>query len=257
MTRPWALILGASSGFGAASARAFARAGYNIAGVHLDRRAGMPAVEALLAEISALGAEVRYFNVNAADDERRAEVIAALRAEGTQLRVLLHSLAFGTLLPFVPVEGKAMSRKQLEMTMDVMAHSLVYWTQDAVNSGLLGKGGRVFAMTSSGSHVAWPGYGAVSAAKSALESHVRQLAMELGARGITTNSVLAGVTLTAALEKIPGSAALIETARRRNPHGRLTTPDDVACCLVKLADAETHWLNGNVLHIDGGEDISG
>jgi NAD(P)-dependent dehydrogenase (short-subunit alcohol dehydrogenase family) len=257
MTRPWALILGASTGFGAASARAFARAGYNIAGVHLDRRSGMPAVEALLADLAALGVEARLFNVNAADDERRAEVVAALTAEGAQVRVLLHSLAFGTLLPFVPSEGKAMSRKQLEMTMDVMAHSLVYWTQDVVRAGLLGAGGRVFAMTSSGSHVAWHGYGAVSAAKSALESHVRQLAMELGARGITANSILAGVTQTAALEKIPGAEALIATAIRRNPHKRLTTPDDVAACLVKLADADTHWLNGNVLHVDGGEDISG
>lgn len=257
MAAPWVLILGASSGFGAASARAFAAAGYDIAGVHLDRRSTMGPVEALRDEIVASGRRCELYNVNAADDERRAEVVAALREQGATVRVFLHSLAFGTLLPFVPDEGRALSRKQLEMTMDVMAHSLVYWTQDLVSAGLLGDGGRVYAMTSSGSHVAWRGYGAVSAAKAALESHVRQLALELGARGITANSVLAGVTRTPALEKIPGSDALIAGAERRNPMGRLTTPEDVAGGLVKLADADLRWLNGSVVHLDGGEDVCG
>jgi len=257
--RPWVLILGASSGFGAASARAFARAGYDVAGVHLDRRNAQPAIDALVADVQASGAEIRLYNVNAADDERRAEVVAALA--GLEIRVLLHSLAFGSLVPFVPRpdSGKArgVTRKQLEMTLDVMAHSLVYWTQDLVAAGLLGRGGRVYAMTSSGSRIAWAGYGPVSAAKACLESHVRQLAMELGPRGITVNAVLAGVTRTAALEKIPGAEELAATALRRNPQGRLTLPEDVASCLVKLAEADTYWLNGGVLHVDGGEDVSG
>lgn len=264
MYAPWALILGASSGFGAAAARAFAAAGYNIAGVHLDRRAGMAAVEGLQEELRGRGSEVRFFNVNAADDERRAEVVAELTtlAQEGGVRVFLHSLAFGSLLPFVPGvgegrSGKGLSRKQLEMTMDVMAHSLVYWTQDLVSAGLLRQGGRIYAMTSSGSHIAWHGYGAVSAAKSALESHVRQLAMELGGRGITTNAVLAGVTHTPAVEKIPGADALMARAAERNPHRRLTRPEDVAAALVQLAAASTYWLNGSVLHLDGGEDISG
>lgn len=254
MAAPWVLILGASSGFGAASARAFARAGFDVAGVHLDRRSAQPAIDALVAEITGMGRQIRLFNQNAADDERRAEVVAALA--GCEIRVLLHSLAFGSLVPFV-AEGRQVTRKQLEMTVDVMAHSLVYWTQDLVAAGLLGQGGRIFAMTSSGSKIAWAGYGPVSAAKACLESHCRQLAMELAPRGITTNAILAGVTRTAALDKIPGADALVATAERRNPHRRLTTPEDVAACLVQLAHTDTHWMNGNVLHVDGGEDVSG
>lgn len=257
-TRPWILILGASSGFGAASARAFAREGYAVAGVHLDRRAGMPAVEALLAE---LGPDAVFFNVNAADDERRAEVVGALRERigAGGLRVFLHSLAFGSLGPFVPpaTGGKGVTRKQLEMTVDVMGHSLVYWVQDLVAAGLFGEGGRVYAMTSSGSHMVWPGYGPVSAAKAALEAHIRQLAVELAPRGITANAILAGVTRTPALEKIPGADLLAEKALGRNPHGRLTRPEDVAQCLIELARPGTAWLNGNVIRVDGGEDCSG
>jgi enoyl-[acyl-carrier protein] reductase III len=253
----WVLILGVSSGFGAAAARAYARAGYDVAGVHLDRRAGQALADALAEEIRGLGRQAVFFNVNAADDERRAEVIAALkeRVSPGGVRVLLHSLAFGTLAPVVG--EKQVTRKQLEMTLDVMGNSLVYWAQDVAGSGLMGEGGRIFAMTSAGSHIAWPGYGPVSAAKAALEAYVRQLAVELGGRGITTNAVLAGITKTPALEKIPGSAKLVEKSLERNPHGRLTTPEDVAACLVDLSRPGTYWLNGNVLRVDGGEDCSG
>src|SRR6476659_10216181 len=97
----WALILGASSGFGEAAALAFAKAGMNIAGVHLDRRATMPNVERIQAEIKSLGRESLFFNVNAADEKNRNEVLDALKekAQGQRVRVLMHSLAFGTLKP--------------------------------------------------------------------------------------------------------------------------------------------------------------
>ena len=72
--RGWALILGASSGFGAATSLALAHAGVDIFGVHLDRKATLPNVERLTSEIRALGREARFFNVNAADEEKRAEV---------------------------------------------------------------------------------------------------------------------------------------------------------------------------------------
>ena len=260
----WVLILGGSSGFGAASARAFAAAGYNIAAVHLDRAAAMPQVMALRDEILATGRQAEFYNVNAADDDRRTAVVADLadRAGPGGVRVLLHSLAFGSLLPFVPPAAAAgqkpargASRKQLEMTLDVMANSLVYWTQDVVNAGLMGEGGRIFAMTAAGSHTAWAGYGPVAAAKSALESYCRQFALELAPRGISTNAILAGVTRTPALDKIPGSDKLIAGATARNPFGRLTEPDDVARALVLLANQDARWINGNVLRIDGGEDV--
>lgn len=259
MSRDWAVVLGVSSGFGAAAARAFAAAGYGIFGAHLDRRNTMPQVETLKGELEAQGVPVLFHNGNAADDDERAQALAMVReAVGDgRVRVLLHSLAFGTLRPFVGEDGTTIGRRHLEMTLDVMANSLVWWAQDLVGAGLLREGGRVFAMTSSGSLAAWPSYGAVSAAKCALESHVRQLAVELAPRGVTANAVMAGVTRTPALEKIPGSDELARRALERNPHRRLTTPEDVARCLVVLADPGTAWMTGNVLRVDGGESVSG
>jgi enoyl-[acyl-carrier-protein] reductase (NADH) len=152
---------------------------------------------------------------------------------------------------------EAVTAAQMAMTLDVMAHTLVYWTQEVVGRGLMGPGGRILAMTSSGGTRALPAYGAVSAAKAALEAHVRQLAMELAPRGITVNAIRAGVTDTPAARKIPGYDALVESARRRNPSGRLTTPEDVARAVVVLAHPDTAWLTGNVIGVDGGEDIVG
>lgn len=134
-----------------------------------------------------------------------------------------------------------------------MGHSLVYWVQDLVETGLLRSGARVFAMTSEGGAKAVPEYGPVSAAKSILEAHVRQLALELAPLGITANAILAGVTDTPALRRIPGHDHIMAVARARNPHGRLTTPLDVARCLVVLAHENTYWMTGNTIRVDGGE----
>ena len=260
----WALVLGASSGFGEAISLALARAGVDVFGVHLDRKATQPNAERIAAGIRALGRQARFFNVNAADPERRVEIGAemerVLREHGTPgtVRVLVHSLAFGTLRPFLAEPMKeATSQAQMDMTLDVMAHSLVYWAQELVGRGLMGSGGRIFAMTSSGGTRVLPSYGAVSAAKAALESHIRQLALELAPRGITANAIRAGVTATPAAQKIPGYEALVESARRRNPSGRMTTPDDVARAVVVLSHPDTAWITGNVIGVDGGEDIVG
>ena len=250
---PFALILGASSGFGAATARALAAAGYDIAGVHLDRRATLPAAEQVAADVRAAGRRALFFNKNAADPATRAEVIGALAEAGGDVRLLFHSLAFGTLKPLVGDDP--VSAAQLEMTLNVMANSLVYWAQDLVARGLLADGGRIMAMTSSGGTRAIPSYGPVGAAKAALESYCRQLALELAPRGIAVNAIRAGVTDTPALQKIPGSATMLEVQRARNPAGRLTTPQDVAEAVALLVQPGARWISGNTVGIDGGEDI--
>ena len=95
------------------------------------------------------------------------------------------------------------------MTLDVMASSLIYWTQDLFQAKLLQKGSQIFAMTSSGGHRQWKSYGAVSAAKASLESYCRQLALEFASHSIAVNAIQAGVTDTPALRKIPGNEKMI------------------------------------------------
>jgi NAD(P)-dependent dehydrogenase (short-subunit alcohol dehydrogenase family) len=257
----WCLVLGASSGFGAAAARALARAGLDVAGVHLDRRATLPQAESVAKDVEAAGRRVRLWNANAADAEQRSEVVrelAGLVGSGPRVRVLMHSLAFGTLKPLVAADAKdAVSNAQLAMTLGVMATSLVEWAQALRENDLFERGARVFAMTSEGGARAWPGYGPVGMAKAALEAAIRQLALELAPLEISANALCAGVTDTPALRKIPGHERLLDGARARNPRARLTTPEDVAGAIVALAQPEAGWITGNVIRVDGGEGISG
>ena len=265
----WALILGASSGMGEATSLALAAAGYRICGIHLDFRAALQHVEEVKAGIVAAGSEALFINLNAADDGKRAAALQALaarfdesRAAGRHpyVRVLMHSLAFGSLVPFLADDPKAaVDRKKMEMTLDVMANSLVYWVQDLVRGGFLERGSKIYAMTSEGSSRVIPSYGVVSAAKAALESHCRQLAMEFARRGagVAVNAIRAGVTDTPALRKIPESARMVEVTLARNAHGRLTTVQDVADAIVRLSEGDSDWISGNIIGVDGTEFVTG
>lgn len=261
--KPWALILGASSGFGGACALELARNGYNIFGVHLDRQKTMPDVNAIIRRIEHTKQHAVFFNINAADSIKRNEVLDEIQErlhstphERGSIKVLIHSLAFGTLKPFIAKsQDGCISQAQMEMTLDVMANSLVYWAQGLIFRDLIGEGGRIFALTSAGSNSVIPYYGAVSAAKAALEAHIRQLSFELASLKVTANAIKAGVTDTPALRKIPGSKNMIDSTRLKNPRGRLTTPDDVAKAIVMLCTERGDWISGNVIGVDGGEDI--
>ena len=262
MVKKWALVLGASSGFGGASAVELAKAGYNIFGIHLDRQITMPNVKSIIKKIERTGQKALYFNMNAADQLRRNDTLDEIKEmfegkkEIQQINVVLHSLAFGTLKPFITKDmGTRVTKAQMEMTLDVMAHSLVYWVQGLVERDLLANKARIFALTSAGSQTIFPSYGAVSAAKASLESHIRQLAAELGVMGVTANAIMAGVTDTPALRKIPGNEKMMSAAKAKNPGARLTTAMDVAKTIVMLMDEKADWISGNVLQVDGGEFI--
>ena len=161
-----------------------AKKGINIYGIHLDRRVAMESIDQLISDLKSEGVEVIFNNMSATDEEKRKNVIAELSSKGdVQVKILMHSLAFGALKPIIAEEpGQCLSQRQIEMTLDVMASSILYWAQDLFFAGLLQKGSHIFGMTSSGGHRQWKSYGAVSAAKAALESYCRQLAVELSSR---------------------------------------------------------------------------
>lgn len=256
----WSLILGASGGLGSAIARGLAAEGGNVIGVHFDRAAGRERAEKLADELRDSGVQAAFYNLNIAQESTRDHVVeqAAELTGGAGIRVLVHAVAFGSLVPYLPEEegGKSVSQRQLEMTLDVMANSLVYWVQSLHAARLLRRGAKVYALTSAGSVHALPSYGPVSAAKAAIEAHIRQLASEMAPYGVAVNALRPGTTLTPALEKIPHSAEYAEVRRERNPHRRLTEPSDVAEAVVLLSASDSSWITGNIIGVDGGELIS-
>ena len=257
----YALILGVSSGFGKATALELAKKGYNIIGLHLDTGSNRKKAEELAEAIRLLNVKCTFINANAADDVVRADVIQRIKDDfanevNPQLRVLIHSLAFGAIKAFFDDDHEKMvNKKQIEMTMDVMANSLLYWTQDVFKANLLAKNSRIFALTSIGSRRAMLHYGAVSGAKAALESYIRQIAIELAPYQVTANAILAGLTDTPAAQKIPGFTEMLLNAKHHNPFRRNTLPEDVAQAISMLVDEKFYWITGQTLVVDGGESI--
>jgi enoyl-[acyl-carrier-protein] reductase (NADH) len=222
----------------------------SIVGIHLDSKATLPKAQAVKADVEDAGREAMFINMNATNADKRAKTIERMAEAGIKVKVMLHSLAFGSLKPMVAETREAsLDQKQLEMTIDVMANSLVYWVQDLVWANLFADDARIFNQR------ILPAYGAVSAAKVSLESHTRQLATELAPRNIKVNAIQAGITDTPALRAIPGHEEMIEFARRRNPYHRLTNPDDVAHAIAEFSRPGLAWMTGNVIRVDGGEFI--
>jgi enoyl-[acyl-carrier protein] reductase I len=137
-----------------------------------------------------------------------------------------------------------------------MAISLFDWTQAIFDAQLFANDARIVSFTSEGNTKAWKYYAAVSAAKVTLEAITRNIALEFAPYGIRANCIQAGVTDTASLQRIAGSAKIKEHTSLRNPFKRLTTPEDVANVVYLLSKDEASWINGNIIPVDGGEHIS-
>ena len=255
----WVLLLGGSTGHGAATAKKLAGDGYGIIAFHFDRGDAKKIAEETIAEVNQLSnGRCHYFNTNAASEETIDEYLPKISeiTKGASLKLLLHSIAFGTTTNFFG--EKPVTQRQMDMTVHVMGNSLLYWTQKLFSEKLLGEGSRVMGLTSEGNYLAMEGYGPVSVAKVAMEAIIRQIGWELGQYGITANAVQAGVTPTRALTKITDKwEDWIENTKKRNPMHRTTTPEDVAGTISMLLKPEADFINCSIIYCDGGDHRSG
>ncbi len=136
----WALILGGSSGFGLATAKALGKAGMNICVVHRDRRGSMEKINAEFEEIKSYGVEFVSFNTNALGDEEREAVLTELgekmKEKGGKIRVYLHSIAFGNLKLLAPIpEPKSSPAKQLAEKLGVDAGAVQQKVDELFENG--------------------------------------------------------------------------------------------------------------------------
>ncbi len=257
-TNNWALILGGSKGLGLATARKLARSGFHIIVVHRDRNLDMPGIESTFKEISSTGVQFKSYNQDAILQVNRDELISEIQhfiPKSHKIKVLVHSIAKGNLKPMYSSNEQELSNQDFQITINAMAISLYDWAQALIKADLFAEDSRIISFTSEGSSKAISNYGAVGAAKAALEAISRNMALEFAALGIKTNCIQAGVTDTESLRRIPGSENIIEQAISRNPNARLTTPEDVADVVYLLCTEEAKWINGTVIKVDGGESL--
>ena len=255
----WVLLLGGSTGHGAATAKRLAKEGYGIIAFHFDRGDAKKIAEETISEVKAITNDrCYYFNTNAASEETMDKYMPQIKeiTSGNSIKLLLHSIAFGTTTNFFG--EKPVTQRQMDMTVHVMGNSLLYWTLKLYHEKLLGKGSRVIGLTSEGNYLAMEGYGPVSVAKVAMEAIIRQIGWELGEVGITANAVQAGVTPTRALTKITENwETWVENTKKRNPIRPTTTPEDVAGTIAMLQKPEADFINCSIIYCDGGESRSG
>nr|WP_298789819.1 SDR family oxidoreductase [uncultured Allomuricauda sp.] len=253
----WVLIIGGSSGLGLATARKFVSHGFGVVVVHRDRKTDMEKIQTQFDEISQTANGFYSFNADAINPQKRIEItrkIIELVGKG-KISVLVHSLAKGNLKPMYAEDANTLVNQDFHLTMDAMAINLYDWVKELVGQNLFSREARIVAYTSEGNAKAWKNYAAVSAAKAALEAIVRNVALEFAHLGITANCIQAGVADTKSLRMIPDSDVLKEQALARNPHKRLTTPEDVANAAYLLALPEAKWITGTVIKVDGGESL--
>ncbi|MBB6680450.1 SDR family oxidoreductase [Aequorivita sp. 609] len=248
----WAVILGGSSGLGLASAIKLASEGMNICIVHRDRKSNIPEFETEVSKLKAFGVDIKTFNKDALNKEVRNQIISELPEKSVNL--LLHSIAKGS-LKAMSHDGTNLDKQDLDITIHAMATSWYEWTQALIQQNKFSDSARNLAFTSEGNTRVWPGYAAVSAAKSVLESLMRSMAVELASLNITSNCIQAGTTQTASFKMIPGSEKLAEMSKMRNPFKRMTQAEDVANVVFLLCKDEAKWINGTIIKVDGGESL--
>lgn len=253
----WAVILGGSSGLGLATAKKLAKEGMHLCIIHRSRRSVLGDFDAAMDALKLGGTQILSFNMDAMNPEKRSEVIEQFTngVGQNQCKVLVHSIAKGNLKPMHSNSEPTLSHIDFSLTLDAMALSLYDWVSAFAKANVFTEDARVIAFTSEGSRRSWHQYGAVAAAKAALESIVRGMALEFAPLGIKANCIQAGVTDTESLRMIPGSEEMKVETLRRNPYGRLTTPEDVANAVYLLSRDEATWINGAVVPVDGGEHI--
>lgn len=198
---------------------------------------------------------------NTSRERAIAKLAAALGVEKNLIESAITTLAeddIDEIAPFITAEygQNLIEEEDMARTIYSMGTSLLSWTENLFKHNLFASDARILAMTSEGNEVAWRGYAAVSAAKVALESVVRSIAVEYGPHGVRANAVQAGVTDTPALRAIPGSQKMKAAARMRNPFSRLTKPEDVADFICLMCTDEAAWVNGSILRVDGGEHVA-
>jgi 3-oxoacyl-[acyl-carrier protein] reductase len=239
------LVTGASTGIGAASAVALAKAGADV-GInfcHSKKNA-----EAVLARVEALGRRGMMLECDVCDPDQVAAMVAAFVKEFGRLDVLFANA--GGLVKRCPIARMpdALWHQVVALNFD----SVFYTVRAALGPMLKAKRGNIIVNASVAARSGGGG-GAVhyAAAKGALVTFVKGLAKEVAAGGIRVNAVAPGVTLTPFHDKATEPERM-QQFRASSPIGKLGVPEDIARAVVWLAGETEGFITGETIYIAGG-----
>jgi len=237
------LITGGTRGIGRAIALRLAREKpeHIVLGYSMNHTAA----RATVAELQALGVSASALPTDVGDPKIFAELFAHVKERFGRLDVFVSNAARASFRPTLDL-----SQRVWERTLELNAQAFLVGSQLA--APMMREGGAIIGLSSLGSTYALPGYAALGAAKAAIESLARYLAVELAPRGINVNVVSAGFVDTESMRLSPDFDKLTAYVKEKTPAGRVAQPEDVAGLVAFLCSPDARWIFGQTLLADGG-----
>ncbi len=238
-----ALVTGGSRGIGRAIAMRLASEGADVAVNFVkDEQSAAETVK----ELESLGRKAIALQADISEPKEVKKLFADVKETFGGLDLFVSNAVSGVVGP-----AERIGRFGWDRAMNTNARSFLLGVQQSVK--LFGdQGGKIIAVSSIGSVTCLPGYAAVGASKSALESLVRYFARELAPRGINVNAVSGGPVETSALDFFPDKEKLLEEWTDRTPAHRIARPEDIASVAAFLLSDDASWIQGRTIVADGG-----
>ena len=241
-----ALLTGGSRGLGKDMALKLAQQGIDVI---LTYRSQQAEAAAVVAGIEALGRRAVALPLNVADLGTFPAFftqVATVLADtfGTdRFDCLLNNAGTSLSVPFAET-----NEAQFDELLNQHFKGVYFLTQRALP--LLRDGGRIINISSAAARVAYPGNSVYASVKGALEVLTRQLALELGSRGIAVNTVAPGAVFGGGA--MPDSPEMRAFVTQATALGRTASPDDIGGIVAFLCSDAARWLNGQRLEATGG-----
>jgi enoyl-[acyl-carrier protein] reductase III len=243
MSKKVALVTGSSRGIGRAIALELAKDHIDLV-INYRRNSSRAIAEEVANQVRALGNRALTVKADVTDPETIQILFVAIQKEFGHLDILVNNAASAVFRPLLQLESK-----HWEHVWDINLKALNDCIRHAVPL-MQGRKGSIVNITSLGSIRYLPNYGALGAAKAAIESLTRSYAVELGP-AINVNAICGGmVDQTGVSEWVPDyeKAAWAE----RSPAGRILQPEDMAGVVAFLCSEKAEMIRGQSIIVDGG-----
>ena len=238
-----ALVTGASSGIGAAVVRTMAASGAKV-WVNHPNEATADAAEVVVTSIAEAGGTAQAIQ---ADVSSEPDVLAMFSALGSDpLDILVNNAGIAHSSPIETLEVDDFDR-----LMGVHLRGTFLCTRSALKLMYAQNSGRIINTASQLAYIGAPGFSHYTAAKGAILSFTRSLALEIGDRPITANCVAPGATMTPILADVPDE--ILEGIRQNIPAGRIAEVEDIVGAYLFLASDAAGHFRGQCLSPNGGD----
>ena len=249
---PIALITGGSRGLGRSSALHLAARGVDVI---LTYHSNATEAHTVVGKIEALGRRALALELDVGDSASFATFAEAVKTalqhgwQRERFDFLVNNAGIGLYAPF-----NEATEAQFDTLMNVHLKGPFFLTQQLLP--LLNDGGRVVNISSGLTRTALPGYAAYATMKGGIEVLTRYLAKELGARGISVNTLAPG-----AIETDFGGGAVRDNAQlnamlaSQTALGRVGLPDDIGGAISALLQSDNRWVNAQRIEVSGGQFI--